>query len=358
MNASNYLNFEIKAEPGAISNSPQHSNVDPNEESSDINLKLIGPDDFVMYVTTKPSIPFLEIKEEYARQRNDSISELCFLFDGTTINNDETPVLHGLRDGSEISVLRKKRGGSERKAYYKLKNCDINGGLNTYHFEIGTVFPYNHTTTVEEGPEYDARIIKIFYREPNFYQRYINSDSGHQDPAPGPSGYGNPPCQQHHHASGYGANYQHRSNENTNVNVSQCRRGIITRNVRGARRGHYMIKNCDGSGGLTTYYFEIGTVFPYNHITTVEEGPEYDTKIIKIFYREPNFYQRYIISDSGHQDPASGPSGYGNPPCQQHHHASGYGANYQHRSNENTNIDLPGGRLNQRSGANCKYYWA
>lgn len=117
-------------------------NKTENQEANPehINLKVMGQDGNIVQFKIKRHTALKKLMSTYCERAGLALQTIRFSFDGTRINESDTPKSLDMEDGDTIEVFQQQSGGSGRsdpqeqsgdQAYSELHNFP----LNSYHLE-------------------------------------------------------------------------------------------------------------------------------------------------------------------------------------------------------------------------------
>ncbi|XP_041358351.1 small ubiquitin-related modifier 2-A-like [Gigantopelta aegis] len=83
-----------------------------SESNQHINLKVTGQDGSVVHFKIKRSTPLRKLMSAYCERSGISLSAVRFRFDGSPINEDDTPGVLEMENDDSIDVFQQQTGGS------------------------------------------------------------------------------------------------------------------------------------------------------------------------------------------------------------------------------------------------------
>ncbi len=86
-----------------------------DEETEHIKLKVLGQDKSEIHFRVKMSTQMEKLKNIYSERVGEPLSSLRFFFDGTRINDEETPAALGLQQDDVIEVFQEQTGAGSMK---------------------------------------------------------------------------------------------------------------------------------------------------------------------------------------------------------------------------------------------------
>ncbi|KAF5301720.1 hypothetical protein FQA39_LY10651 [Lamprigera yunnana] len=82
-----------------------------NTESEHINLKVLGQDNAVVQFKIKKHTPLRKLMSAYCDRAGLSMQVVRFRFDGSPINETDTPTTLDMEEGDTIEVYQQQTGG-------------------------------------------------------------------------------------------------------------------------------------------------------------------------------------------------------------------------------------------------------
>ncbi|CAD5125053.1 DgyrCDS13296 [Dimorphilus gyrociliatus] len=80
-------------------------------ENAHINLKVQGQDGSVVHFKIKRNTPLRKLMNAYCERTGVRQPQVRFQFDGTRLNDTDTPIKLDLDDGDAIEVFQNQTGG-------------------------------------------------------------------------------------------------------------------------------------------------------------------------------------------------------------------------------------------------------
>eukprot|EP00088_Acartia_fossae_P024315 TRINITY_DN25275_c0_g1_i1.p1 TRINITY_DN25275_c0_g1~~TRINITY_DN25275_c0_g1_i1.p1 ORF type:complete len:113 (-),score=15.85 TRINITY_DN25275_c0_g1_i1:72-410(-) len=81
--------------------------------SEHLNVKVVGSDNSEVQFKIKRSTPLKKLMEAYCQRSGKGLASVRFLFDGTRINETDTPQGLEMEDGDTIDCMPEQTGGSQ-----------------------------------------------------------------------------------------------------------------------------------------------------------------------------------------------------------------------------------------------------
>jgi small ubiquitin-related modifier len=101
------------------------------EEKSDteqLNLKVVGQDGQVIAFKIKRNTPFRKLMHAYCERNKQAQNTLRFTFDGTRMNDNDTPKSMDMEDNDTIEVFTQQTGGTSGSISRENQLTSISGG--------------------------------------------------------------------------------------------------------------------------------------------------------------------------------------------------------------------------------------
>ena len=101
------------------------------EEKADteqLNLKVVGQDGQVIAFKIKRNTPFRKLMHAYCDRTKQAQNTVRFTFDGTRMNDNDTPKSMDMEDNDTIEVFTQQTGGSSNSGKNQLTSGSISGG--------------------------------------------------------------------------------------------------------------------------------------------------------------------------------------------------------------------------------------
>ena len=91
------------------------SDKDTKPDNEQLNLKVVGQDGQVIQFKIKRITPFRKLMHAYCDRTKVAQNTVRFTFDGSRINDTDTPRSMDMEDGDTIEVFTQQTGGSRSK---------------------------------------------------------------------------------------------------------------------------------------------------------------------------------------------------------------------------------------------------
>lgn len=82
-----------------------------DKDSEQLNLKVVGQDGQVIQFKIKRNTPFRKLMYAYCDRTKLAQNTVRFTFDGSRINESDTPKTQDMEDGDTIEVFTQQTGG-------------------------------------------------------------------------------------------------------------------------------------------------------------------------------------------------------------------------------------------------------
>jgi len=93
-------------------NVPTQDEEVKSEENSTINIKVVSSTGEEVFFKIKRSTKLSKLQGAYANKVGKDVGSIRFLYDGTRINDDDTPSSLDMEDNDTIDVMVEQVGGS------------------------------------------------------------------------------------------------------------------------------------------------------------------------------------------------------------------------------------------------------
>ncbi|KAK2464964.1 hypothetical protein APHAL10511_003040 [Amanita phalloides] len=92
---------------------PQDNPIEPKQEdpNAPINIKVVSSLGDEVYFKIKRSTKLSKLQGAYANKVGKDVSSIRFLYDGSRIQDDDTPASLDMEDGDTIDVMVEQVGG-------------------------------------------------------------------------------------------------------------------------------------------------------------------------------------------------------------------------------------------------------
>lgn len=90
------------------------------KESEQLNLKVVGQDGQVIQFKIKRNTPFRKLMHAYCDRTKVAQNTVRFTFDGSRIQDSDTPKSMDMDDGDTIEVFTQQTGGQPSKRTIKI----------------------------------------------------------------------------------------------------------------------------------------------------------------------------------------------------------------------------------------------
>jgi len=89
----------------------QQQDVKPQDSVQHINLKVVGADSSEIAFKIKRTTPLSKLMAAYIQKTGQDPTSVRFLFEGTRVNDHDTPESLDMEDDDQIQVLVQQLGG-------------------------------------------------------------------------------------------------------------------------------------------------------------------------------------------------------------------------------------------------------
>jgi len=108
---------------------------DDNKSDNDqMNLKVVGQDGQVIAFKIKRSTPFRKLMAAYCDRTKVVQSTVRFTFDGSRINDTDTPKSMDMEDNDTIEVFTQQTGGSQDHHHHNYQTNTFCESEKSHHF--------------------------------------------------------------------------------------------------------------------------------------------------------------------------------------------------------------------------------
>uniref|UniRef100_A0A7S3B187 Ubiquitin-like domain-containing protein n=1 Tax=Haptolina ericina TaxID=156174 RepID=A0A7S3B187_9EUKA len=84
------------------------------KDGNHINLKVVTQDGNEIFFKCKATTPLSKLMNAFCQRQGVALASVRFLFDGTRINEHQTPSDLDMEDGDVIDVMVEQQGGARR----------------------------------------------------------------------------------------------------------------------------------------------------------------------------------------------------------------------------------------------------
>lgn len=102
--------------------SQAQSEVKPEGDNSPINVKVVSSTGDEVFFKIKRNTKLSKLQGAYANKVGKDVASIRFLYDGSRINEDDTPASLDMEDNDTIDVMVEQVGGS-RLHVYQYRRC-------------------------------------------------------------------------------------------------------------------------------------------------------------------------------------------------------------------------------------------
>ncbi|KAH9981680.1 small ubiquitin-related modifier [Russula compacta] len=97
-----------------MSQEPTQPDVKQEGDHQTINVKVVSSSGDEVYFKIKRTTKLSKLQGAYANKVGKDVGSIRFLYDGTRINDDDTPSTLDMEDNDTIDVMVEQVGGSRR----------------------------------------------------------------------------------------------------------------------------------------------------------------------------------------------------------------------------------------------------
>lgn len=87
--------------------------TEEKKEGEHLNLKVTGQDGSVVHFKIKKNTPLRKLMSAYCERTGVKLGSMRFRFDGSAINETDTPSQLDMEDGDSIDVFQQQTGGGQ-----------------------------------------------------------------------------------------------------------------------------------------------------------------------------------------------------------------------------------------------------